>query len=283
MSAIRRARLADLPACHAILSDAIVHGTASWSYEPTTVDAFVVRCSQLIEKGFPFLVAEPEGSASAAQPAASPAILGYACVGPFREREGYRFCVENSIYVSNSCQGKGVGRALLAALIAATEAAGFRAIMAVISVESDDADCSKCGSVRLHGSQGFAIVGRMPSLGWKHGRWMDCVMMQRALGPAPAAAAVDAEAGACAAEKWPSSSQPLPPPAEEALPLALRLPPRLVAIGLGPPPPPIPAASTSSSGSATEPSGLGGGAGTGSEAGAAGEAGGLVGGAAATL
>jgi len=170
--------------------------TATWAYETgahASEDAIAERLRASAAQGYPFLVAEG---------AASRELLGYACVSPYRPREGWRFVVEDSVYVAPAAQRRGVGSALLTALCAAAARCGFRAVVAAISVERDDAGGEGAPSVALHRAAGFALAGRLPAVGWKHGRWADCVFMQRELG-----------AGAAA------------PPEEEALPPALRVAP----------------------------------------------------------
>jgi phosphinothricin acetyltransferase len=123
------------------------------------------RRAALIAGGYPYLVAQRDGT-----------VLGYAYAGPYRSRPAYRFTVEDSVYVAPAAQGRGVGRALLAALIAAAEARGFRLMIAVIG------DKASLGSVRLHESAGFQHVGLFEPVGYKHGRWLATVLMQRVLG-----------------------------------------------------------------------------------------------------
>jgi phosphinothricin acetyltransferase len=109
-------------------------------------------------------------------------IAGYAYASAFRPREGYRHTVEDSVYVARGSRGRGVGRALLAALVDACAAAGYRQMVAVIG------GAEEVASIRLHAAQGFAEVGRLPAVGRKFGRWLDCVHMQRALGEGAATA-----------------------------------------------------------------------------------------------
>lgn len=162
---IRPCAAGDIPAIAAIYADAVTHGTASFELEPPAEAEMVRRRSALIEGGFPYLVAERAG-----------AVLGYAYAGPYRIRPAYRFTVEDSVYVAPSAQGQGVGRALLTALIAAAEARDFRLMIAVIG------DTASTGSIRLHESLGFAPVGALEPVGYKHGRWLASVLMQRVLG-----------------------------------------------------------------------------------------------------
>jgi phosphinothricin acetyltransferase len=124
------------------------------------------RRAALLQAGYPYLVAERAGD-----------VLGYAYAGPYRSRAAYRSTVEDSIYVAPDAQGQGVGRALLAALLKACEAQDFRLMVAVIGDEAS------LGSIRLHRSLGFEHVGVLKPIGYKHGRWLATVLMQRVLGP----------------------------------------------------------------------------------------------------
>ena len=112
------------------------------------------------------------------------ALLGYAYAGPYRPRPAYRFAVEDSIYVSGEARGKGVGRRLLARLIEDSEQRGFRQMIAVIG------DSANVPSISLHHHNGFRLTGIFEAVGWKHGRWLDSVLMQRGLGAGKDEAAV---------------------------------------------------------------------------------------------
>jgi L-amino acid N-acyltransferase YncA len=104
-------------------------------------------------------------------------VLGYAYAGPYRARPAYRRSVENSIYVAPEAQRRGIGRALLDALIAEAERRDFRQMIAVIG------DSAQVASIELHRAAGFRLIGTLEAVGFKHGRWLDTVLMQRALGP----------------------------------------------------------------------------------------------------
>jgi phosphinothricin acetyltransferase len=156
---------ADLPAIAAIYAHAVVHGTASFELEPPGEAEMARRRAAILEGGFPYIVAEVDG-----------VVAAYAYAGPYRPRPAYRFTVEDSIYVAPDRQGRGVGRALLAALIETCEGAGFRQMVAVIG------DSASRGSIRLHEAMGFRRSGLLEAIGWKHGRWLDGVLMQRVLG-----------------------------------------------------------------------------------------------------
>jgi L-amino acid N-acyltransferase YncA len=123
----------------------------------------------VLGRGLPYLVAELEGK-----------IAGYAYAVPYRTRPAYRHTVEDSVYVDPSAARRGVGRALLDALVGACTALGHRQMIAVIG------DSANAASIRLHEACGFARAGLLPSVGFKHGRWVDSVLMQRALGPGDA-------------------------------------------------------------------------------------------------
>jgi L-amino acid N-acyltransferase YncA len=162
---IRAASQADIPAITRIYADAVEHGTASFELEPPSEAEMARRMQELTDKGFPYLAADVDG-----------ALAGYAYAGPYRARPAYRFTVENSVYVAPEAQGRGVGRALLKALIEAAECSGYRQMIAVIG------DSGQMASIALHAALGFAYVGTLPHVGFKFGRWLDTVLMQRPLG-----------------------------------------------------------------------------------------------------
>lgn len=165
--AIRDSRAADVPAIQAIYAHHVLHGTGSFETQPPDVGAMTERRAALLAQGYPYLVAEDgEGR-----------IVGFAYAGPFRPREAFRFTVEDSLYVAPGQQGRGIGRALLAALIERCEALGFRQMVAVVG------DSANAGSIAVHAGAGFAHSGRWEAVGFKFGRWVDTVFMQRALGP----------------------------------------------------------------------------------------------------
>jgi phosphinothricin acetyltransferase len=162
---IRPAEPRDSAAITEIYADAVRHGTASFEIEPPDHDEMARRYRELCENGFPYLVAEQAGT-----------IVGYAYAGPYRSRPAYRWSVEDSIYVATSAQRRGVGGALLQRLIADGEACGFRQMIAVIG------DSAQTPSIALHRAAGFHMVGTFESIGFKFGRWLDTVLMQRPLG-----------------------------------------------------------------------------------------------------
>lgn len=162
---LRDCRLEDVPAIAAIYADAVTNGTASFELTAPDVAEMASRRAALLKGGYPYMVAERDG-----------AVLGYAYAGAYRPRPAYGATVENSIYVSPVAKGQGIGKALLARLIEEAEARGFRQMIAVIG------DSENHASRALHTSLGFELTGVLRSVGWKHGRWLDSVLMQRALG-----------------------------------------------------------------------------------------------------
>ncbi len=162
---IRPAKTSDIPAITAIYAHAVTHGTASFELEPPDQAEMARRMADFLAKGYPYIVAEADG-----------VLGGYAYSGPYRARPAYRHTVENSVYVAQHMHRRGVGRALLAALIEATAAAGFRQMIAVIG------DSENVGSIGMHASLGFQRAGLLRSVGFKAGRWLDSVIMQRPLG-----------------------------------------------------------------------------------------------------
>ena len=159
----RPATPADLGRITEIYADAVVNGTASYELEPPPLAAMADRFAALASRGYPYLVAE-EGAGN---------VLGYAYAGPFRTRPAYRFMVEDSVYVAPEARGRGIGRLLLEALIEATQALGFRQMVAVIGDGT-----AESASVRLHEGLGFRHEGRLRGSGYKHGRWLDTVFMR---------------------------------------------------------------------------------------------------------
>ena len=162
---IRPATPADIPAITRIYAHAVRHGTASFELEPPDEAEMTRRQKALLDGGFPYLVATLDG-----------AVLGYAYAGPYRARPAYRFSVENSVYVATQAHRRGAGRALMDRLIAASEARGYRLMIAVIG------DSAQTPSIELHRAAGFKLVGTFEGVGYKFDRWLDTVLMQRALG-----------------------------------------------------------------------------------------------------
>jgi L-amino acid N-acyltransferase YncA len=162
---IRPCEAGDIAAITAIYRHAVATGTASFEIEPPDETEMARRFAALVAGGHPYLVAECAGT-----------IAGYAYAGQYRPRPAYRGTVENSVYIAADQHRRGIGRALLAALIAVATQAGFRQMIAVIGDSANEA------SIGLHASLGFAPVGTLRAVGWKHGRWLDTVLMQLALG-----------------------------------------------------------------------------------------------------
>jgi phosphinothricin acetyltransferase len=162
---IRPSTPADLPAITAIYAWNVAHGTGTFELDAPDQAEMTGRRADVLSKGLPWLVAERGGT-----------VLGYAYANHFRPRKAYRFCVEDSIYLADAAKGQGVGRLLLAELMARCEAAGARQMLAVIG------DSANLGSIGVHRTLGFGHVGVMKAVGWKFDQWRDVVLMQKALG-----------------------------------------------------------------------------------------------------
>lgn len=164
---IRAATLADIAAITEIYRPEVLSGTATFEMVPPDEAEMARRHAAIVAAGFPYIVASN-----------GDAILGYAYAQAFRARPAYRYTVEDSIYIAPEARGRGVGKALLARLVEDCTALGLRQMIAVIGDSP-----RQQSSIGLHQSQGFEVVGRLPSVGYKHGRWLDSVQMQRSLGP----------------------------------------------------------------------------------------------------
>ena len=162
---VRPAASADIPAITRIYAHAVRHGTASFELDEPDETEMLRRMRALIDGGFPYIAAESEG-----------VLVGYAYAGPYRTRPAYRFTVEDSIYIDPAAQRRGIGRILLERLIVESEARGFRLMIAVIG------DSAQTASIELHRTLGFHLVGTFENVGYKFERWLDSVLMQRALG-----------------------------------------------------------------------------------------------------
>jgi L-amino acid N-acyltransferase YncA len=162
---IRAAAAADLPAITGIYDQAVRFGTATFELIPPDLAEMTRRFSVLIEGGFPYLVAALNGR-----------VVGYAYAGAYRPRPAYRFTVENSVYLDPAIHRRGIGLQLMERLIAESVARGYRQMIAVIG------DSGNAGSIGVHAKCGFQMIGTHPNVGFKFGRWLDTVMMQRALG-----------------------------------------------------------------------------------------------------
>lgn len=164
---IRPCEEADIETITEIYRDAVLYGSASFEIEPPSAETMTQRRDALVAGGFPYIVAEVEGT-----------VAGYAYAGPHRARPAYGATVEDSIYVDPNRKGLGIGKTLLLALIDEATAKGFRQMVAVVG------DSENAASVGVHRAAGFDMVGTLKSVGWKHGRWLDIVLMQRPLGDA---------------------------------------------------------------------------------------------------
>lgn len=161
---IRPAVTTDVAAITSIYAEHVLNGTASFDTVPRSHAATLDKLNECIARHWPFLVAEVAGD-----------VVGYAYVTQFRDRPAYANTCENSIYVRASRRGAGIGSLLLVALVEAATVRGFRQMIAVVGG-------GEPASVAVHEKAGFAHAGRMTSVGWKFGRWLDTVYMQRALG-----------------------------------------------------------------------------------------------------
>jgi L-amino acid N-acyltransferase YncA len=154
---------------HSIYAHHVLHGLATFEEEPPLVEELGRRFRDVTGRGLPYLIAEIEG-----------VVAGYGYCAPYRPRSAYRYTLEDSIYVRHDMTGRGVGRRLLEELIRRCEGLGYRQIIAVIG------DSANAGSIGVHAACGFLRVGTLRSAGFKFGRWVDSVYMQRALGPGDA-------------------------------------------------------------------------------------------------
>jgi len=162
---VRPAAPQDLPAIQAIYAHHVLNGLASFEEVPPPVEEMRRRYEEVVRQGLPYLAAEEKGE-----------ILGYGYCTLYRTRSAYRYTLEDSIYVKQGFQGKGIGKAVLTELIARCAALNYRQIIAVIG------DSANAGSIRLHASLGFVRAGLLRSSGFKFGRWVDSVYMQLPLG-----------------------------------------------------------------------------------------------------
>jgi L-amino acid N-acyltransferase YncA len=172
---IRPSTPADLPAITAIYGWNVRNGTGTFELDSPDEPEMARRRREVLSKGLPWLVVERSGK-----------VTGYAYASHFRPRPAYRFCLEDSVYLCADARGMGLGRLLLAELLARCEAAGARQMLAVIG------DSCNLASIGVHRRLGFEHVGVMKSAGWKFGRWLDVVIMQKSLGLGAAAEPVDA-------------------------------------------------------------------------------------------
>jgi phosphinothricin acetyltransferase len=162
---VRPATPHDLPAVQSIYAHHVQRGLASFEEEPPPTEEMRRRHAEVVDRGLPWLVADFAG-----------VLAGYGYCAPYRSRSAYRYALEDSVYVREDYQGRGVGAALLEALIERCSALGYRQLVAVIG------DSAHAASINLHASCGFLRVGTLRSVGFKFGRWVDSVLMQRPLG-----------------------------------------------------------------------------------------------------
>jgi phosphinothricin acetyltransferase len=162
-AAIRPATPADLPAILAIYNDAVLNTTAIWNETPVDLDNRRAWYEARQAQGYPVLVAGDEGTP-----------VAYGSFGDFRPFDGYRFTVEHSVYVAEEARRRGIAAALIEALAANAAALGKHVMVAGIAADNE-------ASIRLHRKLGFIETGRMPEVGFKFGRWLDLVLMQRRL------------------------------------------------------------------------------------------------------
>ncbi|MBC7469041.1 MAG: N-acetyltransferase [Ramlibacter sp.] len=165
MPTIRPSSDQDIPAMTAIYAHHVLNGTGTFETVPPTAEDMTARRADVLAKDLPYLVAEEDGR-----------ILGFAYCNWFKPRPAYRYSAEDSIYMADGERGRGAGKQLLAALAEAAEAAGVRKLIAVIG------DSANQGSVRVHEAVGFSPVGVLKSCGWKFGKWLDVVLMEKPLG-----------------------------------------------------------------------------------------------------
>jgi len=159
---IRPATTDDLPGILEIYNDAVLNTTATYDYEPRTLEHRTEWFEDRQRDGYPVFVAEDDAGR----------ILGWSALNPFHARVGYRFTSENSVYVAADARGKGLGKSLLEPLIEGAKARGLHAILAVIDADNE-------ASIRLHARFGFEKVGHFKQTGFKFGRWLDVVYMER--------------------------------------------------------------------------------------------------------
>jgi L-amino acid N-acyltransferase YncA len=162
---VRPATSTDLPEIQSIYAFHVLHGTGTFEEEPPSVEEMAERFEKVTSRGWSWLVATD-----------ATGVLGYAYYTQFRDRSAYRYCVEDSVYVREDVRGQGVGKALVVRLIEDATAAGIRQMIAVIG------DSENVGSIGVHATLGFHMVGTMRAVGVKFGRWLDVVSMQRSLG-----------------------------------------------------------------------------------------------------
>jgi phosphinothricin acetyltransferase len=166
MLTLRPSTDADLPAITAIYSHHVTHGTGTFETTPPTQDDMAARRADVLAKGLPYLVAENDDGR----------VIGFAYCQWFKPRPAYRFSAEDSIYLDPAAAGQRIGNKLLSELVRQAEAAGIRKLIAVIG------DSENTPSIGVHRAVGFRHVGTIESCGWKFGRWLDIVLMEKSVG-----------------------------------------------------------------------------------------------------
>ncbi|MDH5355699.1 MAG: GNAT family N-acetyltransferase [Gammaproteobacteria bacterium] len=162
---LRNAIETDMPAICEIYADEVLNGVSSWEEQPPGIEQMRRRRDNILASDLPYRVAELDGR-----------VAGYCYASSYRPRSGYRYTVENSIYIDKTMRGRGIGRLLMDDLVAICERQGYRQMVAVIG------DANNHVSIDFHVRMGFVPAGVIKSIGFKHGRWMDSVIMQRTLG-----------------------------------------------------------------------------------------------------
>lgn len=162
---LRAAAPGDIAAIQAIYRHHVLHGLASFEEAPPDAEEMRRRHAEIVARGLPFLVATEAGG-----------IVGYGYCAPYRLRSAYRYALEDSVYIKDGFLGRGIGSRMLGELIRVCEGLGYRQLIAVIG------DSANAPSIALHASLGFVRVGTLRSAGYKFGRWVDSVLMQRPLG-----------------------------------------------------------------------------------------------------
>jgi L-amino acid N-acyltransferase YncA len=155
----------DMQSIQEIYADQVLHGVSSWEEQPPTLNEMIERRDAIVAAGNPYYVALLDG-----------VVVGYTYASPYRTRVGYRYTIENAIYVAKNTRGHGIGRCLIEALAERCEALGYRQMIAVIG------DSENQLSIGFHRQMGFIQVGHIKSIGFKFDRWMDSIVMQRPLG-----------------------------------------------------------------------------------------------------
>jgi phosphinothricin acetyltransferase len=171
---IRDSRDGDLPSIMAIYAHAVSKAAGTFEIDPPDQAEMAKRREKILAQGLPYLVAEREGK-----------IVGYSYAGFYHQRIGYRFTLEDTVYVDEACRGRGIGRELLKSLIARCDPLGYRLMVAIIG------DSKNTASIAIHEKCGFALVGTLHNCGWKFDRWLDIVLMERPLGAGAATPPVE--------------------------------------------------------------------------------------------